>query len=183
MQTQRSESSQHPGDSQGEFSRIHRLQQIKEAEPSETEEASFQIVIVSLDNEFYGMRILSVREILRVTRITWLPCTPEYLVGVISLRGDIHAVVDVKYFLHAVWNEVTDHSRIIVVESGDLVAGLLVDEMVDILDVPESHLLPVTESSLSMEQSALEGKVSWNDQMVTLLNINEILRDVVVDQS
>jgi purine-binding chemotaxis protein CheW len=163
--------------------KIELLRKLKESKEPETEVPSFQIVVISLDNELYGIRILSVREILKVKKITWVPCTPESIVGVISVRGDVQSVVDLKHFLQfGSSQQITENSRIILVESKDLVTGLLVDEMVDIINVPVSDFLPLTEANISVAQKYVEGKLPWNDNMITLLNIDTLIQGVVVNQ-
>lgn len=169
--------------SQDALTKLELLQQLKQTEDAELEEPAFQLVVIALDGELYGIRILTVREILKVPRITWMPCTPEYLVGVISVRGEIHAVINLKNFLALGTSHVTEQSRIIIVESGELAAGFLIDEMVDIIEVPESSLLPLTESSLSVAQQYVEGKLRRDEQMLTLLHVASIIQNVVVDQT
>jgi purine-binding chemotaxis protein CheW len=164
------------------LSKLELLQKLKAAEKPEIEESYFQIVVVSLNGEFYGIRIASVREILKVKKITRVPCTPEFIVGVIGVRGDIQAVMDLKQFLQLGSSQITEQSRIILVESQDIVAGLLVDEMVDIIEAPESQFLPLTESTISAPQQHIEGKFPWNDHLITLLNVDRLIQGVVIDQ-
>ncbi len=173
---------QHSANSQETLSRIELLQQLKASETPKTEETYFQIVVIALNGELYGIKILAVREILKFVNITWLPCTPDYITGVISVRGDIQSVVDLKYFLQIGQSSIIGQNRIILAESGELVTGLLVDEMVDILNIPESALLPITETHMKIAYNYIEGKISWNEKMITLLNIDEIIRGVVVEQ-
>jgi purine-binding chemotaxis protein CheW len=176
------EQSQNDSKNQEIVGRIELLQQLKKSETPEPEESYFQLVVISFDNEWYGIKISSVREILKVPKITRLPCSPEYIVGVISVRGDIQSVVDLRNFLQLGSSYVTDHSRIILVESEEFVTGLLVDEMVDIIDVSESSVLPLTESTLNITHRYVAGKLHWNERMITLLDIDEIIQGVVVNQ-
>jgi purine-binding chemotaxis protein CheW len=164
------------------INKIEFLQKLKESKEPETEEPRFQIVVVSLNLELYGIKVLSVREILKVKKITRVPCTPEFIIGVISVRGDIQAVVDLKRFLQFGFSQMTDNSRIILVESKELVTGLLVDEMVDIIDVPISNFLPLLESNINVAPKYIEGKFSWSENMITLLNIDMLIQEVVVNQ-
>lgn len=174
------EQTQRPQESHETFTRLELLQQLKQTEVSEIEEPTVQLVLISLDDDLYAMRILEVREILKVPHITRLPCAPDYILGVISVRGDVHAVVDLKNFLHLGTSPVTEQSRITLVESGDLAAGLLIDAMVDIIDVPENSLLPFTNGSFSTIQQYVEGKLRWNDRLVTLLQLETIIPNIVV---
>jgi len=161
---------------------IEFLQKLKESRAPETEEPRVQIVVVALNQARYGIKIFSVREILKVKKITWVPCTPECIIGVISVRGEIQAVIDLKHFLQFGFSQITEHSRIILVESKEFVAGVLVDEMVDILDVPQSNFLPLTESNLNVAPKYVAGKFSWKETMITLLNIDMLIQEVVVNQ-
>lgn len=158
------------------------LQRLKESDPSEHEEPHSQIVVIAFDGEYYGIRIFSVLEILKVPKITWLPCSPDYIAGVISVRGNIQSVVTLKAFLKLGTSHITEQSRIILVESGELVTGLLVDEMLDILEVPESAMHPLTEQAKTLASRYLEGKLRWADRTITILHIDTIVQAVVVDQ-
>ncbi|GAK60249.1 CheW protein [Candidatus Vecturithrix granuli] len=177
------EQTQHPQEPHETLTRLELLQQLKQAEVSEIEEPPVQFVVISLNGGLYGMRILAVREILKVPHITRLPCAPAYILGVISVRGDVHAVVDLKMFLHLEASHVTEQSRIMLVESGDLVAGLLIDDMVDIIDAPETSLLPLNDGSFSVIQQYMEGKLPWNEQLITILQLEAIIQNIVVDQT
>ena len=158
------------------------LHALKESDSSAREEPHSQIVVIAFGGEYYGIRILSVLEILKVPKITWLPCSPNYIAGVISVRGNIQSVVNLKTFLQLGTSHITEQSRIILVESGDLVAGLLVDEMLDILDVSESAMYPLTEQVKNVASRYLEGKLRWAEQTITMLHIDTILQAVVIDQ-
>jgi chemotaxis signal transduction protein len=123
-------------------------------EEPKTEEIYLQVVVISLNGELYGIKIFAVREILKVKKITWVPCTPESIVGVISVRGDIQAIMDLKHFLQLGFSQITDNSK----------------------------FLPLTESTMSIPQKYVEEKFPWNDQSITLLNVDTLIQGVVVDQ-
>jgi purine-binding chemotaxis protein CheW len=171
-----------PGEDTESPGKMELLQELKESDPSAREEPHCQIVLIAFDGEYYGINILSVLEILKVPKITWLPCSPDYIAGVISLRGNIQSVVNLKAFLKLGDSHITEQSRIILVESGELVTGLLVDEMLDILDVPENAMLPLTEQAKNLATHYLEGKLRWNERTMTILHIEAIVQAVVVDQ-
>jgi purine-binding chemotaxis protein CheW len=141
-----------------------------------------QIVVVSIEQHLCGIKILAVREIVKVPKITWVPWTPEYVIGVINIRGDLHSVVDLKQFFQLGTSQVSKQSRIIIAESDDLVAGFLVDDMLDIIDVPVASFLPMTELQNSGIRGYVEGTFPWNETEVFLLNIDMLLQGVVVNQ-
>ncbi|PIE33475.1 hypothetical protein CSA56_11775 [candidate division KSB3 bacterium] len=164
-------------------SKLDLLQELKDSEAVHTEEPQFQCVVIALDSTLYGIQLLSVREILKVPKITWLPCSPAFITGVISVRGNIQAVVDLKIFLQLGCSDTTDQSRIILVESGELITGLLIDEMIDIITVPESAFIPFNESAPNAAHGYLKGRLAWQDKQLTLLNIDAIVQGVIVEQA
>lgn len=166
----------------GSPGKLELLQELKESDSSQREEPHRQIVVIAFDGEYYGINILSVQEILKVPKITWLPCSPNYIAGVISVRGNIQSVVNLKAFLQLGTDHITEQSRIILVESGELLTGLLVDEMLDILDVPQHAMLPLTEQPQNVATHYLEGKLRWSDRTITLLHVDAIVQGIVVDQ-
>jgi purine-binding chemotaxis protein CheW len=165
------------------LARLELLQQLKETEVAEIEDAAIQLVVISLDGDLYGIKILAVREILKIPHITRLPCAPDYIIGVMSVRGDVHAVVNLKNFLHLGDSAITNQSRIIMVETEGLVTGMLIDAMVDIIHVPETRFLPLSDNTYSAIQQYVEGKLRWNDEFITLLRIETIIQNIVVDQT
>lgn len=158
------------------------LRKLKEAQKSDARGPQVQIVVVALDQTLYGIKILAVREIVRVPKITWVPWTPEYVIGVISVRGDIQSVVDLKQFLQLGVSQLCEQSRILLAESEDLVAGLLIDKMVDITHVPVASFLPLSEPDATGIRQYVEGTFPWNETMVSLLNVDLLLQGVVVNQ-
>ena len=158
------------------------LRQLKASVLSASQETRLQIVVVALEKRLFGIRVFSVREILKVPKITWLPCVPDYIAGVIAIRGEVQAIVNLASLLHGGSGHVTPQSRIILAESGELTAGLLVDEMLDILELPEQAILPLAESGRLAIERYFDGNIDWNGRMISLLNIEAILQGIVVDQ-
>jgi purine-binding chemotaxis protein CheW len=163
----------------GKTERLHDLQ---DADSSIPEEPKSQIVVIAFDGEYYGITVLSVLEILKVPKITWIPCCPDYIAGVISVRGNIQSVVNLKAFLKLGTSHITEQSRIVLIESGELITGLLVDEMLDVLDVSESETLPLSEQAKHIASQYIEGKFHWNERTVTILHIDALIRAVIIEQ-
>ena len=102
-----------------------------------------ELLRVEVGGEPYGLPIERVREIVRMCPLTRLPRAPELVLGVISLRGEIVQVLDLRLALAAAAPEPTRRSRIVVLhgEAGE-VAGWLVDAVSEVLRVPEAELRP-----------------------------------------
>jgi purine-binding chemotaxis protein CheW len=158
----------------------------KLSEKQETSDESvgvcLQMVVVAVQEMFYGIRISTVREILRMSKISWVPWTPEYIVGILNVRGEMLPVVDLRSFLHHGASSVTETSRIVVIESRDLVASVLVDAMFDIIDVPIATFTPRPGTSDYDEQEYLEGQFRWRDMTLDLIDSDCLLQGIVVNQ-
>ncbi|MFW5807756.1 MAG: chemotaxis protein CheW, partial [Spirochaetota bacterium] len=92
-----------------------------------------QLVTFMLDDVDYGVDILSVHEILRIPQITRLPNTPQFIKGVINLRGNVIPVVDIRSRFGFAPKKLTDLSRIIVIEAENKQIGLLVDNVSSVI--------------------------------------------------
>ncbi|HWI54976.1 MAG TPA: chemotaxis protein CheW [Desulfobacteria bacterium] len=99
-----------------------------------------QLVTCAVNGEEYAVEIEYVQEIIRVTHVTRMPFGPEYLPGVMNLRGRIIPVMDMAKRLTLPDLTLSDLSRIIVVSSGDITAGLLVDQVAEIVKLDISHI-------------------------------------------
>ncbi len=168
----------------------HTQDEAETVEPAEEERPnraggeSLQVVVAAVHHGFYGIPINAVREILRVPKITWIPWTPEYIVGILNVRGEMLSVVDTRLFFRREASMLTDSSRIIVLESRGFAAGLLVDSMVDILDVPITALQLVADDNVDDEvQKYITGHFHWQAVMVPLLDSNVVLQGCVVNQA
>ncbi|MDH3521688.1 MAG: chemotaxis protein CheW [Myxococcales bacterium] len=142
---------------------------------SAASEALRQLLMFSIADTPYAVPVESVREIVRIRPITPIPRVSQCVRGVISLRGEVLQVIDLRVRLDLPRAEVTRATRIIVisVREGGL-AGLLVDAVTQVLRVPESALMPQAGS----ETDAVEALCVRGKQFVSLINLERIL-DVV----
>jgi purine-binding chemotaxis protein CheW len=127
-------------------------------ERKDLEEQTRQIVVFRLSREWYGIEITKVREVTRVGKMTYLPSSPEYIAGIVNLRGKILSVTDLKTMLGLPHEESTDKTRIIAVESGMVETGLLVDEVVESIEVPISKIEPPLATLPAEEAGLIEGQ-------------------------
>jgi purine-binding chemotaxis protein CheW len=146
--------------------------------PTSERRASFetQLVLFKMSGSDFGVEIHQVREINRVGDITRVPKAPEFLEGVMNLRGRIVPVVDLKKRFRLPHVEQTSQSRIIIAEVGDQYVGLWVDRVTEVLKVPSSAVVPPPEMVLTIAGEYLSGLVEVKDRLVILLNLPRILR-------
>jgi chemotaxis signal transduction protein len=131
-----------------------------------------QLLRFSLAGDAYAMSVEGVREIVRMRKVTPIPRVPEAIPGVISLRGDILEVIDLRRRLGLPPAEPTRSSRIVVVVAGEgRTAGLLVDEVTEVLRVAEAELRP----SGASDAAAVESLCVRGDRFISLLDLDRIL--------
>jgi purine-binding chemotaxis protein CheW len=141
---------------------------------------------VGLDNESYGISVLNVREIIRMQKVTLVPQMPEFVKGVINLRGRVIPVVDlrVKFGLKAEFNERT---CIVVVQVERAKAklmhvGLVVDSVEEVLNINADMIEPTPEFGTTLDTSYLLGMAKAKGQVKTLLDINRVVSSETVQK-
>jgi purine-binding chemotaxis protein CheW len=133
------------------------------------------IVGFRVGRETYGVPIKALHEIVRVPEITAVPDAPDYLEGVINLRGKIVSVVDLRKRFGKPSTGLDRRSRILVVEHGGRLVGMIVDSASEVLKIPESDI----ESAPAMMQEGgldcVTGLGKYQGRLIILLDIGKIL--------
>jgi purine-binding chemotaxis protein CheW len=99
-----------------------------------------QWVTFHLGDEIYGIDVLQVQEVLRITEISPVPGSPDYVLGIINLRGNVVTVIDARHRFGLPPKDIDDASRIIVVDAFEKVIGLLVDNVSEVAYVPNAQI-------------------------------------------
>lgn len=140
-------------------------------------EKDYQVVGFRIGNETYGVRIGSVREIVRVPEITIVPNAPEAIEGVINLRGKIIPVMDLrKRFGSAGGLQPDKKNRILVVELENRLLGLIVSSASEVLKIPPSEIEPPGTVFAEGESSYVTGVGKLKGRLIILLDIVRLLR-------
>jgi len=130
-----------------------------------------QLVSFLLDEVEYGVDILCVHEILRYPEITRLPNTPTFIKGVINLRGNVIPVVDMRVRFGFPEADITDLTRIIVVETEGKQVGLLVDNVYQVVRLAKDSIDPPSELITGVSEEFISGIGRLKDRLVVLLNM------------
>jgi len=132
-----------------------------------------------LDKEIYGLAILKVQEIIGMMSVTHIPRTPEYIRGVINLRGKVITVVDLRRKFGMEAKEVTEKTCIVVVQVGKnshhITMGTIVDEVSEVLDINPNQMEPPPEFGGNAGVDFLQGIGKVNQKVVMLLDIDKVL--------
>lgn len=130
-------------------------------------------------NENLAISILDVKEIIEINTITDVPMTPEYIRGVINLRGNVVPVIDLSARLGRQSREITKRSCIVLVqveynEDAQLL-GMLVDAVDEILEIPEANIMPPPDFGADIRTDFIQSMGRVGDEFIILLNINRVL--------
>jgi len=140
-----------------------------------TREETLQLVIFRLSREWYGVEISKVKEVIKVGKITYLPSSPEYIAGIVNLRGNILSVTDLKIILGLPHEEPIEKARILAVESRTVNTGFLVDEVVESIDVPKSKITSALPTIPSEGAKYIKGQCKMEDRLIAIINVERIL--------
>lgn len=128
-----------------------------------------------LGNEEYALDIGDIIEIIKPREITDIPRVPEFILGVVSLRGVLITILDLKNRLHLGLTELTPESRIIVCQHDDRVAGLLVDSLTHVVNIPVEHIEPPPAMLSGFDRELVAGVGRHHGRMMILLQLSSVL--------
>lgn len=135
-----------------------------------------QLVGFRNGDEFFGVPISKVREIVRVPEITPVPDMPDFLKGVINLRGRIVAVVDMSKRLGTSGAGARKTNRVLILELGGSLTGLIVDSVSEIVKIEEDAIEPPPEMISSIGAEYVTGVGKLRDRLFVLLEIEKLMR-------
>lgn len=134
-----------------------------------------QLISFAIGDDQYGVDIMAVREIKGWTAITPLPGQPEYVRGVLNLRGAMVPIVDLRCrFGQGITSATPLHVVIVVQISGKLV-GVLADRVLDIVSLDTTEIKPVPKVAQSQRSNFLSGLLTTNEAMIALIDLPNLL--------
>lgn len=142
-----------------------------------------QFLTFTLGEEHFGVDILRVQEIKGYTAVTPIPNTPEYIKGVLNLRGTIVPIVDLRAKFSMEKIDYTRFTVIVVVVVRDRVMGVIVDAVSDVLNIPQKDIQPTPQFGTEVDISFISGIGKSGDKLITLLDIDQMLSIVEVDKA
>ncbi|EFL53189.1 CheW protein [Solidesulfovibrio fructosivorans JJ]] len=134
-----------------------------------------QLVTFSIGEEEFGVDILSVQEIIRMMDITKVPRAPEFVEGVINLRGKVIPIIDLRRRFGLSTRDHDKHTRIIVIEINNMIVGFVVDSVSEVLRIPASTVEPPPPVVSGLESEYISGVGKLEDRLLILLDLDKLL--------
>jgi purine-binding chemotaxis protein CheW len=142
---------------------------------SEPREETLQFIVFRVAHEWYGVDIRKIKEVINVDRVAYLPSSPDYIAGIVNLRGNILSVMDLRVILRLNHEGLGEKRKIIAIECGILETGFLVDEVVESIEVPVSKIEPPLLTIPPDGAKYIEGQCKANNKLIALINVEKIL--------
>lgn len=134
-----------------------------------------QLVTFNLGNEEYAVDILKVQEINRMKEITRVPNSPNYVEGVINLRGKVIPVVNLRNRFGLMDKENDEHSRIMIMDIQGITMGLVVDAVSEVLRIPLETVEPTPPMASNISTEFIKGIAKLDERLIILLDMDRLL--------
>lgn len=139
------------------------------------EEANDKFLIFALDKEEYGIEIRHVVEIVGLQPVTEVPEMPDYIKGIMNLRGKIIPIMDVRLKFRKPFREYHDRTCTIVVDIQNICVGLVVDAVSEVISIGEEYIVPIPEVGGSYQHKYVTGIAKTDGGVKLILDCENIL--------
>ncbi len=136
-----------------------------------------QWVTYRLGDETYGINVMQVQEVLRHTEIAPVPGAPEYVIGIINLRGNVVTVIDTRARFGLPEGEITDNTRIVIIEADKHIVGIMVDSVAEVVYLKSSEIDSATNVGTEESTKFIQGVSNRDDELLILVDLNRMLND------
>lgn len=134
-----------------------------------------QLVTFSIGDEEFGVNILKVQEIIRTMEITKVPRAPDFVEGVINLRGKVIPIIDLRRRFGLAPKAHDKNTRIIVIEINNVIVGFVVDAVSEVLRIPASTVEPPPPVVAGVESDYISGVGQLQDRLLIMLDLDKLL--------
>jgi len=146
----------------------------------ETEEEKIELVIFSLADDYYAFYGTNVKEILPYEEITYVPGCPDFIIGIINVRGDIESVISIHKLLGIQEKKTDKKFRIIMAVHEDILSGILVDSVEDVIEVPVSYIKhPISTLDKKIKDFTVGGEMIYEKKYVNILDLGKLFTKLI----
>lgn len=134
-----------------------------------------QWVTFWLADETYGINVMQVQEVLRMTDVAPVPGAPYFVLGIINLRGNVVTVIDLRTRLNLPCSELTEQSRILIVETHEMALGLLVDSIAEVVNLQNDEIDSSPTAGNEEGGRYIQGIYSTDERLIILIEIDKLI--------
>lgn len=146
-------------------------------DPDSSQGVVLRWVTFQLDREMYGVNVMQVREVLRYSDIAPVPGAPAYVLGIINLRGNVVSVIDTRMRFGLPPSEITDNTRIMIIESERQVVGILVDSVAEVVDLNTNEIDDTPNVGTEESAKFICGVCNREDDLLILIDLYKLLTE------
>ena len=154
----------------------------KLTDKASSEDEIFQRVTFLLENETYGINVMQVQEILRYSEIAAVPGAPDYVLGIINIRGNVVTVIDTRSRFGSMPADITDNSRIVIIEAEKQVIGILVDSVAEVVYLKKSEMEPSPHVGTEESSQFIQGVCNRDNGLFILVDLDKLLSNEEWDE-
>lgn len=133
------------------------------------------LAVVGLNGEYFGVNLDIIREFTDIHNLTPIPCTPPHIVGNMNLRGEIVTLVDLRGLVNLPLEYSMPLSKAMIVQVNDVVTGILVEEIFDVIYLKESEIKTIPTAVHLRQDEYLQGTAFYQDKIMSVLNVTKII--------
>ena len=146
----------------------------------DVDEAQIKMVVFRCGARRYAFYGSQVREILPPREIAWAPGLPPHLPGLINVRGEIESVIDLRCILEGERNADCGHCHIAIAVAGEFISGVLIDQVEDVMDIPQSAVKPAPGGLPDAVRELVAGEFEYQGETVVLLDMHKLAAKVTL---
>lgn len=147
------------------------------AQTKTSDDPVLQWVTFRLSGETYGINVMQVQEVLRHSEIAPVPGAPAYVLGIINLRGNVVTVIDTRHRFGLDPGELTENTRIVIIEADSHVIGILVDSVAEVVYLRQSEIENAPNVGNDESAKFIQGVCHKNDELLILIELDKLLTD------
>lgn len=141
-----------------------------------------QLVVFKLEKEEYGVDIMQVQEISPYQQPTKVPNSPSFVEGIVNLRGDITPVVSLKKKFNLAETEVTEMTRLIIINNGSRRTGFVVDDASEVISISDKNIEEAPSMIVGADRKYIQGVGKIDQRILIILNLHELLTEEEEEQ-
>lgn len=134
-----------------------------------------QLIVFRAGDEEFGIKIEMVREIIKAAMITPIPESPDFIKGIINVRGEIVTAIDIKSRFSLPHTKELEPKHIVVTKKGDTLFGLIVDEVIEVLRIKPTEIKSTPSLIDEINEKYVKGIISHENRLIILLDLDQVL--------